>query len=265
VTGTPGSHVTDHGWVGAPFQSRRRDARRTLSSILLIMVGVVGIVAFSALGIWQLERLVWKENLISRVEQRIHAAPVPIPAMEEWASVDPDTLAYRRVMVRGHFEHERETLVQAVTERGAGFWVLTPLRTDAGAVVLVNRGFVPPEKRSAATRREGNPAGEISVTGLLRPTEPKGGFLRTNDPSADRWYSRDVAAIAAARGFSRAAPFFIDADATPNAGEWPAGGMTVVVFRNHHLVYAVTWFALALMSGWAVLFVVWRRPKTQPI
>jgi surfeit locus 1 family protein len=85
------------------------------------------------------------------------------------------------------------------------------------------------------------------VTGLLRLTEPKGGFLRANDPAADRWYSRDVEAMAAARGLTDTAPYFIDADATPNPGGLPVGGLTVVAFRNSHLVYALTWFALALM------------------
>ncbi len=78
-------------------------------------------------------------------------------------------------------------------------------------------------------------------------SEPKGGFLRSNDPAADRWYSRDVAAISAARGLTDTAPYFIDADATANPGGLPVGGLTVIAFRNTHLVYALTWFALALM------------------
>ncbi|MET0638632.1 MAG: SURF1 family cytochrome oxidase biogenesis protein, partial [Hyphomicrobium sp.] len=86
-----------------------------------------------------------------------------------------------------------------------------------------------------------------TVTGLLRITEPKGGFLRTNDISAERWFSRDVDAIAIKRGLDDYAPYFIDADATPNAGGYPIGGLTVIRFSNNHLVYALTWFALALM------------------
>ncbi|WP_321163203.1 SURF1 family protein, partial [Sphingomonas sp. Leaf412] len=82
-----------------------------------------------------------------------------------------------------------------------------------------------------------------AVTGLLRISEPKGGFLRDNDPAAERWYSRDTAAIAARRGVGRVAPYFIDADRSGRG--WPRGGMTVVRFPDNHLVYAVTWFALA--------------------
>jgi surfeit locus 1 family protein len=166
---------------------------------------------------------------------------------------------YRRVTATGTFLHDRETWVQALTERGAGFWVLTPLRTSTG-VVLINRGFVLPERRDPATRRAGQFAGPVTVTGLLRMSEPKGGFLRANDPAGDRWYSRDVPAIAAARGIGQAAPFFVDADATPNPGGWPVGGLTVLRFNNNHLVYALTWFGLAGISLAALFLLVRRKP-----
>ncbi|MCA3579738.1 MAG: SURF1 family protein, partial [Bradyrhizobium sp.] len=98
-----------------------------------------------------------------------------------------------------------------------------------------------------------------SVTGLLRMSEPKGGFLRSNDPAAGRWYSRDVAAIAATRGLSQVAPYFIDADATPNPGGTPLGGLTIVRFPNNHLIYALTWFALAFMLAGTLLRIVSRN------
>jgi surfeit locus 1 family protein len=142
-----------------------------------------------------------------------------------------------------------------VTDFGPGWWVITPLRTPGGTV-LVNRGFVPPERRASGTRRLGSPSGSAVVTGLLRTSEPGGGFLRRNDPAANRWYSRDVAAIARARGLSGVAPFFVDADATPNPGGYPVGGLTVVAFRNTHLVYALTWFALATLAIGGMMLVL---------
>ena len=111
--------------------------------------------------------------------------------------------------------------------------------------MLVNRGFVLPERSAPGARWAGQAQGEQQVTGLLRLSEPHGGFMRANDPAHDRWRSRDVAAIAARRGLSGVAPYFIDADASPNPGGWPRGGLTVVRFANSHLVYAITWFALA--------------------
>nr|WP_223181303.1 SURF1 family protein [Sphingopyxis sp. LK2115] len=208
---------------------------------------------FAGLGMWQVERRAWKHELIAAVDARIAAAPVAAPGPDAWPRINASDDAYRRVTATGVFRHDRETLVQAVTERGAGFWVLTPLETPR-FTLLVNRGFVPSSRREAATRAAGNVAGPVTVSGLLRVSEPGGAFLRDNDPAANRWFSRDVAAIAKARGLGRTAPYFVDADAAPNAGGYPVGGLTVVRFRDHHLIYALTWFALCALS----LFFAWR-------
>jgi surfeit locus 1 family protein len=225
---------------------RARDAVAGLA----VLAAIAG---FLALGLWQLERRTWKLELIARVEERVHAAPVAPPGPAEWPHVTAASDEYRRVVVTGRFLHDRAVTVQAVTELGAGYWVLTPLATDE-VTLLVNRGFVPPERRDPATRPSGLVPGEVTVTGLLRISEPGGGFLRANDPAAGRWYSRDVAAIAAAQGLGGpVAPFFIDADATSNPGGWPVGGLTVVQFRNTHLAYALTWFGLAAGLGVAAV------------
>ncbi|MDT8760162.1 SURF1 family protein [Sphingomonas psychrotolerans] len=225
--------------------------RRALFAALALLAAI----GFAALGVWQVERRAWKLDLIARVEARIHAAPAPLPERRDWSRLDAQSYEYRRVRVSGAFRHDRETLVQALTERGAGWWVLTPL-TTSGGTVLVNRGFVPQDRRDPATRAAGQSASPVTVTGLMRVSEPHGGFLRANDPVAGRWYSRDVAAIARARRLGAVAPFFIDADPAPNPGGYPIGGLTVVQFRNSHLVYALTWFALAALSGGAAILVL---------
>jgi surfeit locus 1 family protein len=229
------------------------------SGMALAVIGffaLLGIVVFTSLGVWQIERRAWKLDLIERVEARVHATPMAAPGPQEWPAIDAKDDEYRHVIVSGHFLNDRETLVTAVTDRGAGFWVLTPLVTKDRSTILINRGFVPSDRRDPSSRAAGALDGETTVTGLLRITEPKGGFLRANDASADRWFSRDVDAIAAKRGLENPAPYFIDADATSNPGGFPIGGLTVVAFHNNHLVYALTWFALALMLAAASIRVV---------
>jgi surfeit locus 1 family protein len=208
---------------------------------------VLGVVLLTALGLWQVQRLGWKRDLVERVEQRVHATPVAAP---DEASFDPRADEYRAVTLRGEFLHDRETLVLAATKFGGGFWVLTPLRTDGGPgtapVILVNRGFVPTARK--ASRDWSRPSGIVTLSGLLRLTEPGGGFLRDNRPADDRWYSRDVAAISRARGLSDVAPYFVDAaSVAPPPANGPVGGLTVVRFSDNHLQYALTWFTLALL------------------
>ena len=197
---------------------------------------------FLALGTWQLFRMQWKHALIERVNQRAHAAPVAAPGRAEWPALSSDNAEYRHVQAAGTLLHERSTLVQASTRLGLGYWVMTPLQTAAGEVIYVNRGFVADRKAVPP------PAAPAVVTGLLRMSEPVGRILRKNDAAQQLWYSRDVQAIAAASGLAPAAPYFIDADANPSpqAGQ-PVSGLTVIVFKDNHLVYALTWYALALM------------------
>lgn len=233
----------------------------SLGRIFLPALCLVCAALFAALGSWQVERRGWKVDLIERVEHRIAADPVPLPPRREWAALEPRDIEYRKVRATGRFMHDRETLVEALTELGPGYWVVTPLRMTEG-VVLVNRGFVPPRHRAQATRRAGLTAGQVDLVGLLRPSETGGRFLRPNRPAASRWYSRDAVAIAGARRLDEAAPFFIDAGPAPNPGGYPLGGLTVTRFRNAHLIYALTWFGLAGLSLFG-LAVALKRPGSK--
>ncbi len=241
------------------LQSVQMERDKSIARLVLLSGLAISFVGFVALGVWQLERRAWKLDLIERVESRIHAPATDPPGPAQWSSISAARDEYRHVAVSGRFLHGADTRVQAVTAIGAGHWLLTPLQRRDGSIVLVNRGFVPPDW-TPPPARESAATPEIRVTGLLRLTEPDGGFLRSNDPAAGRWYSRDVQAIAAVHGLRRVAPYFIDADDRRDAAagvaevSGPAGGLTVVRFRNHHLQYALTWFALALM----VVAAVWR-------
>lgn len=218
-------------------------AARAAAAVLMLAL----FAGFVALGSWQLVRRSWKLDLISRVDARVHAAPVPPPGPAAWPTISAAADGYRHVRVQGEFLNADAVRVRAVSALGAGYWVLVPLRTSQGFVVWINRGFAPSERTDSATLAALAVAGPTAVTGLLRVTEPGGGFLQRNDPAADRWTSRDVAALSARHGLRDAAPYFIDADDRPQPGGWPVGGLTVISFPNNHLVYAVTWFGLALL------------------
>ncbi|MCC2955676.1 SURF1 family protein [Massilia sp. IC2-477] len=249
--------MQDRGQQAGPAAHPPRSllARRVLAVVALLLV-----VLFLGLGTWQVVRLQWKLDLIARVDARVHANPVAPPPAARWAQVSRESDEYRRVRLAGHYLYEFTTPVQAVSELGAGFWLLTPLCTAEGHIVFINRGFIPatgnkpgryPGKQAGADPCAG--AGErVDVTGLLRISEPKGGFLRDNDPVTNRWFSRDVAALAAARRLTNVAPYFIDAGKNQDPADAPeraVGGLTVISFQNNHLVYALTWYALALMVG----------------
>lgn len=235
------------------METPERSPRSLRALVVMLTACALACAGFLALGVWQVQRLAWKEDLIARVERNVQAAPVAAPDAQHWAQLAPED-EYRRVQVRGRYDFAHEVPVSATTALGTGYWVLTPLRTPDGAWVFVNRGFVPLELRGRAPAE----AAEQEVVGLLRFTEPGGRVLQDNDPAAGRWYSRDVQAIARAQGLQGpVAPYFLDRVAPPGAASgWPRSGLTVLQFPNNHLAYALTWFALAAMMAAAMGYVL---------
>ncbi|MBD8554122.1 SURF1 family protein [Rhizobium sp. CFBP 8762] len=244
--------------TGSDLDGDKPTTRRGLVTFTFCIGFVVAVV--TCLGIWQVQRLSWKLDLIERVDARVAAPAVAAPPPNEWNAINAADSEYRHVRLTGTFLHDKEAQVYALTERGAGFWVMTPLQRDDGTVVFINRGFVPTDSRDPAIRPEGNVTGEQTITGLLRLPETGGLFLRKNNPGDDRWYMRNPVELAEARGIGNVAPYFVDADDAPNPGGLPIGGMTRIVFTNNHLVYAITWFALAIM-GTAFIIYVWRSER----
>ncbi|TCT09944.1 surfeit locus 1 family protein [Tepidamorphus gemmatus] len=226
---------------------------------------ILGTVVLCGLGLWQLQRLAWKQNLVAMVEARAQAPAVPVPAEADWPALTRDSDEYRKVTLVGRFDHGHEVQVFTSLQddrfevSGPGWWVMTPLRLDSGAIVFVNRGFVPHAFRDPATRAAGQLAGEVEITGLLRLPEAGNIFTPDNQPGTRTWYVRDPQAIAAAERLDRVAPFFVDADSTPNPGGLPLGGATRVAFRNDHLGYAITWFGLAVALVGVYLAWAWSQ------
>jgi surfeit locus 1 family protein len=203
------------------------------------------------LGTWQVQRLGWKEGLIAQRNAALTAAPVPLPTTLD----DARPLEFHPVRADGEFLNDHELYLNAQSLKGdQGFHIVTPFRLSDGTILMVDRGFVPTDKRAPATREAGEIAGPASVTGLLRLPEAPGWFTPPNEPDKNSWFSIDLPAMAQAAGVGSALPFYVDAAATPNPGGWPVGGQTITELPNDHLQYAITWFALA-----AALVVVYIR------
>ncbi|HKX08923.1 MAG TPA: SURF1 family protein, partial [Stellaceae bacterium] len=186
-----------------------------------------------------------KEGLIAERTVATSGSPIAVPRSLDAAR----SLDFHRAQAKGQFLYDHEIPVHAIERQSgaAGYLVMTPLRLEDGAVVLVERGWVPTEKRDAATRAAGNPPGAVTVDGLLRlaPTEKPGWFLPANDPARGEWFWIDLPAIARAAGVAETLPFYLEAGHAPNPGGFPVGGQANTELRNDHLQYAITWFALA--------------------
>lgn len=201
------------------------------------LVALPALAVLLALGFWQLDRLAWKEALVADIDARVVAAPVPLP----------DTLTaddrYRKVVVTGVFDHGREVRSHTISPTlGMGNQLLTPLQRTNGAWILVSRGFVGADVEDIL-----RPQGPVEITGLLRV--PGGGNAFTPAPNAAKkqLYAVDIAAAEGLMGFDKGTlpPLYVEAGASPE-GTWPKGAQTLLVIKNDHLEYALTWFGLAL-------------------
>jgi surfeit locus 1 family protein len=233
----------------------------------LLIPALLLLAALTALGTWQLQRKTWKEHLIATVTERLAAPPSALPAPDTWPGLDRADDEYRRVKFAATFDHGKEALVYAAPSAfrpdvtGRGYWIFTPARLAGSAVVVVNRGFVPEDRKDAASRATDQVTGPVEIVGVLRWPEARTWFSAADDPAHNLWFVRDPRAIAAAKGIGAVAPFYVEQESPVPPGGWPQPGKLVVNLPNNHLQYVVTWYGLALVL--VVVFVVWARSSSR--
>ena len=244
----------------APARRRFRPRLWTTVATLPALALLIG------LGVWQLQRLEWKNTLIAEMTARMDppamALPKPLPD-------DLDALRFQRVELTGRYHHDRELYRRAQPLRNTrGAHVITPLTLTDGRTVLVNRGWVPLDTLEPAKRPESQPQGRVTLDAIVRFGGWDGmSWLRpANDPAANSWLWMDLDRMAQAAEVPEATTrLYVDAVKGANPGRWPIGGQTRVNLRNAHLNYALTWFALAF--GLAVIYVLFhlrREPPPRP-
>ena len=214
------------------------------------------------LGVWQLERREWKRDILDRMAANQAAAPI---SLDELLKGDPLRHEYGRVKVAGTFEHGKEFHLAARSLKNkVGLQVVTPLKTDDGRIVLFDRGWIPSEKKEPSKRAEGQTAGRVELTGIVRRSQIRGRFVPDNAPDKNVWFQVDVPLmrqLAGAPPDARLDRFFLDADAAPNPGGAPVGGQTRLDIPNDHMQYALTWFLIALALAGVYLAYHWENGR----
>ena len=231
--------MTDHG--------SRLDRWRASGLLMPSVATVIALAILLSLGTWQLKRKAWKEGIVAKIAERVTAKPVSFEDLSPAALAGAD-IEYLHVTVTGRLHHDKEHYLYAPGQSGLAWQVLTPLEWKKDEIVWVNRGQVPDARRAPETRIQGQVAGAVTITGLVRRPHA-GSFTPPNDLKRNIWHFADPGELTRASfaGLSvNPAPVIIEADAsaTPPDG-LPAGGVTRLSIPNRHLEYAVTWFGLA--------------------
>ncbi len=230
-----------------------------VGQVLVVVVAVT----FVSLGFWQLRRLDERRDRNAVIAARADATVRPVDEVvgPDVALDGVDELVYRRVSATGTYDTDGEVLVRSRSLEGRpGYHVVTPLRTGAGAALMVNRGFLPlsPEDLPGARRDARPPRGPVTVTGLLFATQERGGF-GPREPARGRLsqVSRIDLARLGAQYDRDLYPVYLQLDRQRPA---QPGGLPVVLppperGEGPHLSYAVQWFLLATVAavGWPLL------------
>ena len=215
-------------------------------AIAPILIGVIGAAILISLGVWQLQRLAWKEAMLAEMEARIAEAPDPLPA-----EPSREEHLYEAVEVTGRYLPQELHALTSTRAAGAGYRVISSFETEGGRRVLVERGFVPQAEKEAERPLPGAP---ITVTGNLHWPQETDGFTPDPDLEGNIWYARDVPAMAAALDTE---PVLLIARKGRGAGLMPLPLDTSGI-PNDHLGYAVTWFSLAIVWAGMTVFWLWR-------
>lgn len=210
-----------------------------------VLVTLPVMIVLLALGTWQAQRLAWKAGILARIDAAEAGPPMPLPA---------DPAPFTKVEAAGRFDHARESLV-GLEVRGAvlGSRLVTPLLRGDAPAILVDRGWVPLERRNGVDR----PDGAVRIAGWVRPTERVGWFSATDDAAGRRFYTFDPAVIGAALGLPAVAPFGLVA--LGEGAGLPQPDRRLPRPSNNHLGYAITWYGLA--AALAGVFFVWARRR----
>lgn len=216
----------------------------TRRMILPLLFGLVGAAILIGLGVWQLQRLAWKEGELAKIAMRLGDAPVALPEHP-----DAQTDSYRPVTVTGSFTGEDVDVLVSRKEIGAGYRVIAVFETETGRRILIDRGFLPDAARALPRQ-----ARAATVEGALHWPQEVDSFTPPPDAARGIWFARDVGALSAALGTE---PVLIVARSDTGDGIEPMPVGTEGI-RNDHLQYAITWFSLAVVWLGMTVLLLWR-------
>lgn len=233
-----------------PFTFYKPTVARVLVTLLLVGLCL-------ALGIWQIQRLHWKENLLTELEQAQQNTPMYKHDLPENLN-DLAQKQFYPIMLQGELLHEYEIHVIGRGPAGEpGFLIYTPLRiADDGRMILVDRGWVPQDKREPEDRPEdARFDGLVFVNGFLGPVKNGSLFLPDHDVKGNVWFWPDVPRINAENGLDlpNVVVEWVNKTPPPNSLPMPRAGYDIEL-RNDHLNYALMWFSLSF-AGLVIFFI----------
>ncbi len=227
---------------------RRASALRIVPALAVAL----GVLALTSLGVWQVQRLQWKEAMLARIAALQSAPPEPLGVvlnrLGESGRAEVGEVDFVRVQTVCPTLQQTPTLrLYAVLGGVMGRRLITacPIQMGRFRTLLVDRGFVPDETPIPAAPSRA-PTLEAPLIGVLRTPPQRGWLTPASDPAKNDWRARDLPAMAKALGAPNPAPVFLMLETPRPQSGVPMPAAVPTDIPNNHLGYALTWFGLAL-------------------
>jgi surfeit locus 1 family protein len=224
-----------------------------------IAASVAGIAILATLGVWQVQRLQWKEALIAEIESRSAAPPVSLAEAIARADRNED-IDFLNVEEKGAFDPGRSLFMIGSAGGEPGWTVIAPFVSDDGAIVLVDRGVIRARERDGYSGRAGREPAVLKGQASWH-ADSRNLFTPDNDAAGNNWYWWDIPAMLGAIAVpadAKVAAFAIHATPGGESAGGPKPQPLAANLRNNHLGYAITWFGLAAALA-VIAFIFIRR------
>jgi surfeit locus 1 family protein len=218
----------------------------------------------TGLGVWQLERSVWKQDLVDAHSGRARLSPVSLGSLTDIN----EAAQYRQVFARGYYDLEHQLLLDNKIYQGyAGYHVLTPLLlADSEQVVLVNRGWVQVGNDRAVLPDLPGTTGEVLVDATVMLPPNKLFRLGSLDETHAGWpqvvQQIEMQELEQRLGVTLQ-PLILLLNKNDEFGfirDWKA---VYGVTPDKHRAYAMQWFSLALVLLFIYIGVNSKRVSTE--
>jgi len=247
-----------------PLIAEKEPKKSKANRISFVVFMLLLTALFVFLGNWQLNRLAMKDAMIADIEERTGNDPIELPPVAEWVGFDPETYDFRPLIITGTFDHSQTIRIFTFltaddgTHYGPGYWIVAPFYLKGGGMIFVNRGYVPDFLADGFIDGGAGPLTEVTLIGLGRVTEPVNAFTPGSEFNNRIDWVRNVERLTQflSEESQPIAPIYFNAGLTPD-GSLPQGGETKLTVVNKHFEYAITWFALAILTP--ILLLVWMR------
>ena len=207
------------------------------------------------LGFWQLQRLEWKNAILSKIEDNYSNTLIDFPFHD-----DTSEFEYMRSKIEGNYLPDRLMFFYKSNLAGdPGFNIVIPFQTIEGNTVYVDNGWIPYKDKEQLDITFISESDILNLSGVLIFKKDRKYFTPENDYSKNIWYLLNTDEMDQSHNLS-------SSDYILKLVDQKYFEEFLIEFKptninNNHLQYAVTWFLMALFISIFYIYLIKQQVK----